>query len=332
MARLQDVIGDTGREIGTMLLPKLTQAAEWLGKKIPLAVEDFKKGWNGVGDGEGVEALAESLRNLSDSLSTLTKQAGDAKGNGFVQFARWALEALTTTSEGFELLGHNWRTITLTISKWNDTLVINWQKSIRSIAEAGAKLPGPMGRHFRKIADEANESVRKTQAKLNSTNTRLAQSKLKALEVQLRHLGRQKPTPKVYAQTQAAVREIARIQARLRGIRDRYVSVFISEVHRDRATAGRAGGIPGRASGGQVMSGQPYIVGEHRAELFVPAQSGRIVPSTGGLGRTTYVINNHIYVTQPLGTPAAVGDAVVRAFEARPAGSRKLPAGSVAGR
>ena len=47
--------------------------------------------------------------------------------------------------------------------------------------------------------------------------------------------------------------------------------------------------IPGRASGGPVSAGQPYIVGEKRPELFVPSQNGVIipkVPKTGGGGVT----------------------------------------------
>lgn len=37
--------------------------------------------------------------------------------------------------------------------------------------------------------------------------------------------------------------------------------------------------IPGRASGGPVRKGQPYIVGEKRPELFVPEERGTILPS-----------------------------------------------------
>lgn len=37
--------------------------------------------------------------------------------------------------------------------------------------------------------------------------------------------------------------------------------------------------IPGRALGGSVSSGSPYIVGERGAELFVPNTSGSIVPN-----------------------------------------------------
>lgn len=37
--------------------------------------------------------------------------------------------------------------------------------------------------------------------------------------------------------------------------------------------------LPGRASGGSVMSGQPYMVGERGPELFVPSGAGRIIPN-----------------------------------------------------
>lgn len=48
---------------------------------------------------------------------------------------------------------------------------------------------------------------------------------------------------------------------------------------------GGGGGVPKfRAMGGPVRAGDPYIVGERRAELFVPNSNGRIVPSLNGLG------------------------------------------------
>jgi hypothetical protein len=43
-------------------------------------------------------------------------------------------------------------------------------------------------------------------------------------------------------------------------------------------TAAAAPAIPGRASGGPVSAGRPYIVGEKRPELFVPRTAGTIVP------------------------------------------------------
>lgn len=43
-----------------------------------------------------------------------------------------------------------------------------------------------------------------------------------------------------------------------------------------------AGSVPRRAGGGDVRAGQPYLVGERRAELFVPDQNGTILPDTRG--------------------------------------------------
>tara|TARA_R100001463_G_scaffold70797_1_gene124465 strand:- start:9143 stop:10906 length:1764 start_codon:yes stop_codon:yes gene_type:complete len=45
-------------------------------------------------------------------------------------------------------------------------------------------------------------------------------------------------------------------------------------------------GILGRASGGSVVAGQPYVVGERGPEMFMPGQSGTIIPNNnlGGGG------------------------------------------------
>jgi hypothetical protein len=49
-------------------------------------------------------------------------------------------------------------------------------------------------------------------------------------------------------------------------------------------------GIPGKASGGPVMGGSSYIVGERGPELFTPKGSGTITPN-GALGGNTITIN-----------------------------------------
>ncbi len=64
-----------------------------------------------------------------------------------------------------------------------------------------------------------------------------------------------------------------------------------------------------RATGGPVDAGMPYLVGERGPELYVPRASGSIVPN-GGLGGL--VVN--IAVTQPLGSPSAIADAVSEAL------------------
>jgi hypothetical protein len=64
--------------------------------------------------------------------------------------------------------------------------------------------------------------------------------------------------------------------------------------------AGAMGGFfsgGGKAIGGSVQSGKPYMVGERGAEMFVPNQSGSIIPSNrlGGGGGT--VVNQVINIT-----------------------------------
>lgn len=58
-------------------------------------------------------------------------------------------------------------------------------------------------------------------------------------------------------------------------------------------TLGPNYGIPQRAKGGPVSSGQTYMVGERGPELFVPGRSGTIVANDklGGGGSTSVVVN-----------------------------------------
>lgn len=51
------------------------------------------------------------------------------------------------------------------------------------------------------------------------------------------------------------------------------------------------GGMLGRAGGGPVNRGQPYMVGENGPELFVPSASGRIMRNGSGGGGQSVVVN-----------------------------------------
>lgn len=53
--------------------------------------------------------------------------------------------------------------------------------------------------------------------------------------------------------------------------------------------SGGGTGLARRAAGGPVHAGVPYIVGEHRPEVFVPSQNGTILPSVGGGNRPIHV-------------------------------------------
>lgn len=83
--------------------------------------------------------------------------------------------------------------------------------------------------------------------------------------------------------------------------------------------AGLIGGVPGRAIGGPVTGGKPYVVGERGPELFVPTGQGRIeVPGAAGRGPVNVTVNvaagreSSPAVMQQTG--AQVARAVVRAL------------------
>ena len=74
-------------------------------------------------------------------------------------------------------------------------------------------------------------------------------------------------------------------------------------------------GAPGRATGGPVAPGRPYLVGERGPELFVPTASGRIETGRGGVRE----IRMSIAVSAPAGeSPQALarsGRQVARAVK-----------------
>jgi len=62
-----------------------------------------------------------------------------------------------------------------------------------------------------------------------------------------------------------------------------------------------SGALQGRAAGGPVLAGMPYIVGEQRPELFIPQTSGYVlpsVPSAAGAGSSgAGGVVNHYHIT-----------------------------------
>ncbi|OGN49369.1 MAG: hypothetical protein A3K57_08405, partial [Caulobacterales bacterium RIFOXYA1_FULL_67_7] len=58
-------------------------------------------------------------------------------------------------------------------------------------------------------------------------------------------------------------------------------------------------GGEGRAGGGSVSAGQPYMVGERGPELFVPGASGAIVPNGGG-GSNITIAAGAVQINYPL--------------------------------
>lgn len=58
-------------------------------------------------------------------------------------------------------------------------------------------------------------------------------------------------------------------------------------------------GLPGRATGGPVSPGRPYLVGERGPELFVPTSAGQVDAGSGAAARA---VNVSIRVVAPEGS------------------------------
>ncbi|MFP4322642.1 MAG: hypothetical protein ACLFTK_09325 [Anaerolineales bacterium] len=75
--------------------------------------------------------------------------------------------------------------------------------------------------------------------------------------------------------------------------------------------------IPGRAAGGPVSGGQPYIVGEAGPELFVPGRSGHIVPNHALRGGEALSIRGGTFHFYGVTDPEALYDELRRVAEHR---------------
>lgn len=75
--------------------------------------------------------------------------------------------------------------------------------------------------------------------------------------------------------------------------------------------------IEGRAGGGPVLSGTPYIVGEQGPELFVPSAAGSIVPNGALSGNSTITIAPVITINGSASRDDAdtIASAVIKAIE-----------------
>jgi hypothetical protein len=105
------------------------------------------------------------------------------------------------------------------------------------------------------------------------------------------------------AQAEAALERVRR--AAIEASKDRTATITIRTInlteHRE-SVRGSIPGATGRQHGGPVLAGNPYIVGERGPELFVPAQSGQIIPNNQlDIGGMTVNVN------VSSGNPAVIG-------------------------
>lgn len=80
----------------------------------------------------------------------------------------------------------------------------------------------------------------------------------------------------------------------MQGLLTSFTSVAFGGVVGANSNTALTYGLPGRAAGGPVTSGSPYMVGERGPEMFVPPNNGKIIPNNAlsGGGTVVNITNN----------------------------------------
>ena len=126
----------------------------------------------------------------------------------------------------------------------------------------------PLGNEGREIADAIAEGLRAQQAVFDEQGRNMARNFVDVLA-----------SGNIWEAAGYKFREAA-----FNSLEDLLSGVF-SSLFQNKASGGTdflgslLSGFAKRATGGPVMAGQPYIVGERRPEVFVPSVSGTVIPS-----------------------------------------------------
>jgi hypothetical protein len=177
------------------------------------------------------------------------------------------------------------------------------------VLSAFADLVSPIAKVARALklpfADTLQSFVDGARNASSRINTSMAQVKTDLARAEIGRLQRTVSSLKgKTVKTEADRRAIAESQARIRTLqgqinamhgRNLFINIRETTFRRTVDIAHDRG--EHRAAGGPVEAGRPYVVGEHRPELFVPNRPGRIVPRVpagwnGGRGGATIVTVN----------------------------------------
>lgn len=206
------------------------------------------------------------------------------------------------------------------------------------LAHSGETVPGTIRRDLSPLAGIVRGSLKRAKreaeegmADLNwalehpmqgEKLERLYRRKLREAYQKL-HQAQQTGNTVAVAKAQALIDDLTSKMNELKSVR-----ISIQTTLDNRAEHGaNSRGFEYRAEGGPVKRNKAYIVGEKRAEVFVPDQDGTIIPSiaqaagggggwTGGGGGGATVINNFTINVPPTTNLAEVGREITRALKA----------------
>jgi hypothetical protein len=316
-------IAETGTRAEVMGLTTFSAA-----EKADIAMRRF--GASATAVEAAITPAGEAARKAGESQAGLAKATGDVGTK-----AGEAVPSTTSFATSLDVLGYNSRAVEDALSELNDAVDKYLGKTF-SVQEATDNLQGTFN-GFKEVVkavkgdydgtsdaalayrDAGQEIVTGAAGVIQAlAETGASSDEVKAKQEQL--------ATQAYLTAIAAGVERAEAQKladSIRGIPTKWNSTITADTSQaqaelDRLTSafGRATsaahGLSGthlaavvqanaRAEGGPVKKGTPYIVGEKRAELFVPDQNGTILPKVpqgeAGVTHTGTAITNNWYIT-----------------------------------
>lgn len=240
------------------------QLANAFGQKLAPVLDFFIRRYNDM-----AESMVGGLIGM-EAITTTGEQLVGALPQAIAK-AESALESLKNADPASDLV------VSL------EAFIVANRRAAESIADVTDAAQGLNGKDISAptIADRLNDSFTKLQENLPTIQEQmdnLAKNTMKNMSDGL----------------MGVVKGTVKLKDAFRNMALDIISQMIQMFVIDKITGGFlsfAKGITGKAIGGPVQSGQPYMVGERGPEMFVPNQSGSIVPNNKMGGGVT-VINN----------------------------------------
>jgi hypothetical protein len=241
-----------------------------------------------------LDRLGDAFIKLQPAIAATVTILG-ALAKAFLEIAGPVVGGIIT---GIGLMSDAFASIVLDATSAAGKMLTAFAAIFQPIASLAKKLKLPFADAFQSFVDGSRNAANRINASMAQVKTDLARREMDRLQAKVNSL--KGKTVKTEADKRAIAESQARINSLIRTIyniptsRSIYVTTYFDQVNR--ASRNSSFGNPatggGRAAGGPVMKGQPYIVGEHRRELFIPREAGRIenkVPTgwNSGGGSTT---------------------------------------------
>jgi hypothetical protein len=315
MDALQDAVGGVAMLVGEVLTPALTEAAETLADVRDIASDAADSGLGKLIDkgveipkfifglkplrwtiGEVRDAFSEADEE-ADNLATSAADVGNAAADAAPKVRTYSDAANTAAMETKEATRQTERLAAVLGKLDDEAATLSLEQTfidLRTAAEEAfvAAVEG---------SDDAAEKQRAYQVELNASKTAILEYATEVANL---------PAEQV---TQIAARldegNIAAVESALYWLtRGRTVRIDGQLVGADLRNA-----IEGRAMGGPISAGQPYLVGERGPELVVPSGSGNVIPA----GKTASMLGGNTTVNIYTNADPNSTKAALRRFDRR---------------